>query len=882
MMLYGLCGSFSLQSSLRSEIIRLPILVLLVLLSSQALLAQGNTGVAVVMSKGSGYSNQIVVIHNDIPWVDIRGRFQTHFSPIIFSGSGGGWVTVISQGVRSRVETARLDGSPSALEMQLKLQKEINEGQAVTAVEYGAGKWISASALPLEPTGQRVLSNGTFPKEEVDGLLAQGWGVATLDYGGTGEESVWLIVMERKLEKAKQSIVTGEETFPLERVRQEIAAGKRVVQIGYGNGSWFVVLDQNHDLGEQLVFFDKTFPKDSVENAWLDGYQMTSIDWPTDNFFPTLTYNNLIIEARLDQQADPSNATWYDQFLKRNQDSELGFVAMQRIAGYHVARREWGQAKAVYQRYQKIFPSMSKKIDAIIEVLDRDDTAMIHNIGEAINTYAGEFMPIPNTDNSTLYFTGMKRIGGKGGEDIFVSKSVNGTWERAESLGGMVNTPAHEFATSISPDNNRIVLFSSRISDGLGRGDLYYSDKGFGGFGILAPFPKPVNSVYWDCDGFLTSDGRSIIFASDRPGGVGSYQRKDIDFRGEPWGNTDLWVSTQTDTGWSEPINLGETINTSWAERSPFLHPDGKTLYFASSGHPGLGKLDVFVSTRLKEDSWTEWSEPVNLGKAINGVGSDWGYRVNTAGTHAYFAAEGLPGSKGGSDIYVQEIPEAMRPQQVATIRGIVTDTDGNPLQVTIKWEDLSSGKEVGRLSSDAESGKYFVTLPLGKNYGYFAEKEGYYPVAKSVDLRETEQGVDIEVNIQLTPIETIAEQGTSVRLNNIFFDTDKSSLKPESEAELSRFARMLGTFPSGIIEISGHTDSVASDAYNRSLSQRRAQSVVDYLVTQGIPRDRLIAKGYGEEKPVADNGLEEGRALNRRVEFRFLRKSEIEALKGR
>ena len=336
----------------------------------------------------------------------------------------------------------------------------------------------------------------------------------------------------------------------------------------------------------------------------------------------------------------------------------------------------------------------------------------------------------------------------------------------------------------------------------------------------------------------------------------------------------------KTETGWSEPINLGDQINTPFAERSPFLHPDGKTLYFCSSGHPGLGKLDIFVSTRLREDSWTEWSEPVNLGKGVNGVGSDWGYRVNTSGTDAYFAAENLPGNRGGSDIYVHELPRAMRPEAVATIRGIVTDTDGNPLQVTIKWEDLSTGAEVGRLASDVETGKYFITLPLGKNYGYFAEKDGYYPVAKSVDLRNETEGVDIEVNIQLTPIEKIAEEGMAVRLNNIFFDVNKSNLKEESKTELDRFASMLERVPDGVIEISGHTDSVASERYNRELSQRRAESVVEYLISIGIDPSRLIARGYGEEQPVADNGLEEGRALNRRVEFRFLRKEERDALR--
>ena len=244
------------------------------------------------------------------------------------------------------------------------------------------------------------------------------------------------------------------------------------------------------------------------------------------------------------------------------------------------------------------------------------------------------------------------------------------------------------------------------------------------------------------------------------------------------------------------------------------------------------------------------------------------------------FAAENLPGNRGGSDIYVHELPKSLRPQAVATIRGVVTDTEGNPLQVTIKWEDLSTGTEVGRLASDVESGKYFITLPLGKNYGYYAEKDGYYPVAKSVDLRNSTEGVDIEVNIVLTPIEKIAEEGTAVRLNNLFFDVNKSNLKEESKTELDRFASMLARVPNGIIEISGHTDSVASERYNRDLSQLRAEAVVRYLISIGIESNRLVARGYGEANPVADNGLEEGRALNRRVEFRFLKKEEIERLK--
>lgn len=860
--------------------LRLPVVALMMMALPLLDASADDPGVVVVLTKGTGFSNQIIVVHNDIPWVDIKSRYVDHHTAVNLSGSAGGWVTLLSKGERIHSQTQQLDGGPSTLGIRLKIDEVIASGAEITEVEFGGGKWVFAQGGSFRPIEQMTLLSKTFPTDEVESRMAQGWGVTTFDYGGPAGEEEWLIVLSRPEKYGRQKLLSA-ESFPTDEVNRAVAGGWRVTAAAWGQGRWHLILSEYPEWTDQIVFHGETFPKGLVDSAWVAGYQVVLIEWPTDNFFPTLTYNNLGIESRLDRIADPSTANWYDQYIRQNLDSDFGFVAVQRLAGYHVARREWPEAKAVYLRYRSLFPSMGKRFDAVVEVLDRRDTAIINNLGPAINTFAGEFMPIPSADDRTIYFTGMKRIGGVGGEDIFYSRKEQTGWSRAENLSGQINTPTHEFATSVAADGSRIVLFSSR-TDGYGRGDLYYSDRTVGGFAPLAQFPEPINSPFWDCDGFLTSDGKAMIFASDRVGGVGPYQQKDVEYRGETWGNLDIWVSELTDTGWGTPINLGAVINTPFAERSPFLHPDGKTLYFASSGHPGLGKLDVFVSTRKREDSWTEWTTPVNLGKAINGVGSDWGYRVNTSGTHAYFAAEGLPGSQGGSDIYVQELPKALRPQQVATIRGIVTDTEGNPLQVTIKWEDLSTGREVGRLNSDVETGAYFVTLPLGKNYGYYAEKEGYYPVAKSVDLRNTTEGVDIEVNIALTPIETIAEEGTSVRLNNIFFDVDKSTLKPESRAELDRFARMIGNFPSGVIEISGHTDSTASHAYNKGLSQRRAQAVVDYLVEQGIPRERLVAQGYGEEKPVADNGLEEGRALNRRVEFRFLRKEEIEALRGR
>ena len=637
-----------------------PLLLLCGLLLSAPSLHADNPGVVVVTTKNTGISNQLVIIHNDVPWSEIRARYPQHYTATSMSGAPGGWIVTIAQGARSMGQT--LDGTPSALGAQVKINEQIAKGRQVSNVEYGRGKWIFSVVVPLAPFAQKSLVSPNFPQEEITRLATEGYSVTALDYGGGPGQEQWIVLLTQPTGYTAQSIFSQEEEFPLEQVEAAIADGAHLTSVGYGQGKWYAIVHRGTGWGDQQVYYGSSYPSKDIETAWGSGYQITLIDWPTDNEFPTLFYNNLALEARLNDvpSTDGSDRSWYEAFIAANRDSDHGFVAVQRLAGSFVLTQQWKEAADVYRKHASSFPSISGKFRTIIGLLEATDTAVINNLGQMINTAAGEFMPVISADGNTLFFTGMNRPGGQGGEDIFYSTLNDNDWIRAAPLRGQVNSRSHEFATAVSADENQIVLFTPR-ADGLGRGDLYFADKGMGGYGRLAPFGKPINSMHWDCDGFLTSDGKAMIFASDRPGGVGPYQRKDILYRGEQWGNVDIWVSLKTETGWSEPINLGDQINTPFAERSPFLHPDGKTLYFCSSGHPGLGKLDIFVSTRLREDSWTEWSEPVNLGKGVNGVGSDWGYRVNTSGTDAYFAAENLPGNRGGSDIYVHELPRDAR-----------------------------------------------------------------------------------------------------------------------------------------------------------------------------------------------------------------------------
>jgi outer membrane protein OmpA-like peptidoglycan-associated protein len=566
----------------------------------------------------------------------------------------------------------------------------------------------------------------------------------------------------------------------------------------------------------------------------------------------------------------------YKRFIRRNAPSEDAYVAVERTAEPYIRAGKWEAAAQVFEGYRPRFVSLDSsfacRFDRTIELLRTEEEKPVKtNLGEGINTDALEALPIPTADGCYLYFTAKDRIGGIGEEDAFVSEYTNGRWGQAARLGRGINTASNEAISSISADGNRLVLFGN-YADGFGGGDVFYVDRTREGWGGIEHFPRPVNSVYFEADGFITSDGKAILFASDRPGNVGEFHPKDEPFHGNTWGNTDIYISLRTDEGWSEPTNLDPTINTPYAERTPFLHPDGKTLYFSSDGHYGLGRMDVFKSTRLSDSSWTCWSEPVNLGREINTAGDDWGYAISTSGEIAYFAAYGGEGSFGGYDIYSITLPGQARPEAVATIQGKVTDKSGNPLDAAIKWEDLTTGQNVGQLRSNPTNGTYFIVLPMGRNYGYYAEQEGYYPVSKNIDIRNQTETMDITEDIVMVSIAEIREEGTAVRINNIFFEFDRCSLRSESYPELNRLADLLKENPRIEVEIAGYTDNVGSDTYNLELSLRRANSVVEYLASVGCERANLIPKGYGEEQPVATNQTEEGRAQNRRVEFKFLR----------
>ncbi len=326
----------------------------------------------------------------------------------------------------------------------------------------------------------------------------------------------------------------------------------------------------------------------------------------------------------------------------------------------------------------------------------------------------------------------------------------------------------------------------------------------------------------------------------------------------------DIYVSFLKNGKWTRPKKLPGPISSQYHDISPFLAADNVTLYFSSDRPGGFGRNDIYMSKRL-DDSWEKWSEPVNLGQPINGPGWDAYFTIPASGNYFYMCK--------GADIVRIKPKEKQKPLPVTLVKGkVLNSKTNNPVgNVKINYVNLSTGEEVGIATSNAENGEYTIFLPFGKHYSFQAYSNDFYSITENLNLTDSTlfEYKEIIKDLYLNPI----EKGQTIRINNMFFETDKADLKPESFFELNQLAELLISHPKMEIFIAGHTDNVGSDDYNLALSKKRAEAVVNYLISQKIVPKRLSYDGFGETKPIADNKTEEGKALNRRVEFTILKK---------
>jgi outer membrane protein OmpA-like peptidoglycan-associated protein/tetratricopeptide (TPR) repeat protein len=478
------------------------------------------------------------------------------------------------------------------------------------------------------------------------------------------------------------------------------------------------------------------------------------------------------------------------------------------------------------------------------------------NMGVNVNSEFDEYYPALTVDNSHLYFTRRRKADAFSQtssafeEDFYLSLYVNHAWEKARPLGPPLNTHYNEGVQSISPDGRTFVFTACEKDEGYGSCDLYISEKTGGKWQKPVNLGPAINSKFWETQPSLSADGSLLVFVSTRPGGSGK---------------ADLWMSRKDVSGkWGEAQNLGLVLNTEDEENSPFLHPDGKTLYFSSKGHPGLGGFDLFKS-ELRSDG--TWGRPINLGYPINTTADERHVIINASGKTGFISAN-YPETFGGIDIYEFKVPEEIKPEAVTYVKGIIKSAQsGKALGAQFELVDLKSGKLIISGNSDAITGEYISCIPSAGRYAFNAKAEGHLFHSENFSLDGKDENKFFDLDIQLKPF----EKGASVVLNNIFFETASAMLLPESDSELDKLFKLLEQNPSMNVEISGHTDNVGSAESNQQLSEQRALSVVDYLQRKGIATSRMTAKGYGAKMPVADNNKEEGRARNRRTEFKVI-----------
>ena len=472
-----------------------------------------------------------------------------------------------------------------------------------------------------------------------------------------------------------------------------------------------------------------------------------------------------------------------------------------------------------------------------------------------VNSEQADYLPMLDATGNKLYFTST-RLGGfsmeganakEGDEDLYFTVRIGNTWAAPELLPSPLNSKGNDGAASFSADGQLMIFGGCGLDDSIGECDLYFSQLEGDKWSAPQNMGNVVNSSAWDAHSTLSADGSKIIFSSNRTGG---------------YGDQDLYVVERNPFGeWGVPCNMGSIVNTPLKESAPFLSQDGKTLYFSSSGHPGLGEEDIFKS--VFENG--KWSTPENLGRPINTEGRDQYFTIGGAGEKGYFSS-----NRGQTELHVfeVEIPESMRPQPTVIIEGIVTNEKTKALVgAYVMVEDLNSGDLIAVNKSNSVTGKYLVVLPAGKIYSVSANKEGFFFHSERFDVPLQSKFQEIKKDISLRPI----EKGAKIVLNNIFFETGKATLSPQSRVELQKAIDLMKINPTMTIEVGGHTDNVGDEATNMKLSHDRAKSVRDYLVTGGIPSARLQAKGYGKLNPVADNTTDEGRKANRRTEFIIL-----------
>lgn len=574
--------------------------------------------------------------------------------------------------------------------------------------------------------------------------------------------------------------------------------------------------------------------------------------------------------------------------------------------GYH-HNLQFKNSAGEYKKYlEGLSEKEQKKIRHHIEKLIQEckdgeiivqDTLRVEiiNIGNNINSSEDDYNAVITTNGNRMYFTSRRqyppnakrnRFDDKFNEDIYVSYFGNGIWELSQNAGKSINSKFNDAALAISSDAQQLYIYS-----GVKRkGDLYVSNYRRGKWGSPSALPGKFNSRDRETTLSITADGKTLFFVS-------TSKKNSV-------GGSDIFYTTMKSNGiWNKPQNLGTTINTPYDEEAVYIEPDGSTLYFSSKGHNTMGGFDIFKS--MLDDN-KQWTKPQNLGFPVNSADDDLFY-ITTSDTAVSYFTSIRKNTYGDRDIYkityvpppveedtlpeiveepepvidtikfividtiriVQEVPVEKPDPSIILLGTVLDESDISPVLAKIEIIDMDDNEVVATSISDRDEGDYSIKLKEKKNYGVEITAQGYMLYLDIINIPEDFERKEIIRNFVLKKVKV----GEKIILKNIFFETNKAVLTPDSYVELGRVLKLLESNPTLRIEISGHTDNVGSFAVNQRLSEARAKAVVDYLIGQEVNESRLEYAGYAFSQPIAPNDTPDGRAKNRRVEFKILSK---------
>jgi outer membrane protein OmpA-like peptidoglycan-associated protein/tetratricopeptide (TPR) repeat protein len=575
--------------------------------------------------------------------------------------------------------------------------------------------------------------------------------------------------------------------------------------------------------------------------------------------------------------------------LNPNINDEINYhlgIAFQNTNEFDKAIEHFEQFKKVKKKLAELADKRIAECRIADSLSNYELNVIIENAGIKVNTPYHDYAPIISGDGNTLIFTSNRTENereakaGTNYEDIYISRKTASGWEPAKKISSNINNVYNDAAASLSPDGKTLFMYYEE-----GAGDIYTSQLQGDDWTKPAPLNKNINTeMFWETSASMSADGKKLYFASNRPGG---------------FGELDLYVSERDAKGnWGKAVNLGPAVNTPENEDSPFIHPDGVTLYFSSDGHPALGNSDIFVSD-FRDG---KWQKPQNLGWPINTWEYDGFFTISADKKSGYFSTL-KEGGMGSSDIYsitflepkfkpkpkpvvvVAAPVEKVKPRNtdfvdpsiqksrsekvVSVLKGKVIDENtALPLSATISLVNNETKQVLSKITVDSLTGDFELVIPHGGNYGVMTEKAGYLFNSINFNLPKFAEYQEIDTHIIMVK----AEIGSKAILKNIFFDVGKSELKTESLSEIGKIEELLTTNANLKVQINGHTDNTGNAANNKALSLKRATAVVEYLVGHGIAASRLSAKGYGSERPIVSNDDEQsGRELNRRTEIEIV-----------